>query len=194
MKFQPGPPPKIESTCQVVEPPPPSPTPITFDIYSSAITVAPGVINRIAGSGWDAMARSNREFNIGDSITVTFNCPDTNGYNMVGFARSNFDDSCTGCYALMPYSVTCSRNSEIHGYELGEQKPSNTASFTTYTASSVLELRLNSDGTVQYAKDGTVFHTSAVTNEQWPLYVGAVSHDAGSPTISNLKYMAPDQS
>ena len=121
MKFQPGPPPKIESTCQVVEPPPPSPTPITFDIYSSAITVAPGVINRIAGSGWDAMARSNREFNIGDSITVTFNCPDTNGYNMVGFARSNFDDSCTGCYALMPYSVTCSRNSEIHGYELGQQ-------------------------------------------------------------------------
>jgi len=57
----------------------------------------------------------------------------------------------------------------------------------------VCELRLATDGTVSYVKNGLAFYAHSTPNTQWPLYIGAVVYTQGSlsaPAFYDVQYVA----
>ena len=68
----------------------------------------------------------------------------------------------------------------------------NMPSYTlTWDSSSVWELRIKSDGYVDYAHNGVVFGTSPAAISTWPLHFGMSIHSGPAPgTCTNIKWLS----
>ena len=68
----------------------------------------------------------------------------------------------------------------------------NMPSYTlTWDSSSVWELRIKSDGYVEYAHNGVVFGTSPAAVSTWPLHFGLAIHSGPAPgTCTNIKWLS----
>ena len=84
----------------------------------------------------------------------------------------------------MRYAFYCAAGSNKYVFENGGNKGHK----GSYSSTSTLAVYLEADGKVKYAMDGAVFYTSTMTNNQWPLYVGASVYSQYSPVFTNIQY------
>jgi len=131
--------------------------PVQFTSFKGVGASGPGELQKLTGfaAGWNAGAESKYKFekaDINKISGVSVQVPQTNKYTSIGLnpasASQNYQDI-DFAFWLMP-------NAQVRVYESGGYK----GTFGVYEANSVVVVRINAAGKVEYVVDGSLRYTS----------------------------------
>ena len=182
------------------------------------VTSPGAVSRVLGPAGWNAAAWTNEDIENTDSPRkgISFRCPLTAGAKMIGFVSGSFSERSS--YTALAYSIYCASSlpccaycvycywialfrlylrmpcgplklcagtgTKVAVYEKGSHK----GTFGSFGPENVLEIRLTSDGNVQFVDDGYVFYRSE-SPVSWPVHVGAVLHTVQNQGFEHIQYL-----
>ncbi|MEX0273218.1 MAG: hypothetical protein AB3N16_02460, partial [Flavobacteriaceae bacterium] len=124
---------------------------------SNQMSYNSGTLTRTAGAGWNQQGYSTLYgIPAGKEGRLNFTSGPNNRYRMIGL---NSDPASNASYTSIDYAVYLAANRYIYVYENGSYR----GRFGTYVSGDNFEVNVNCDGTVTYAKNGSVFYTSTIT-------------------------------
>lgn len=149
---------------------------------AAALTQSGSTITKSSSvaAGWNEGASSAVAINT-NSQGIQFSAAQTNGYIMVGLSTVGTD--VTFSYTDIDFAMYPRADGSLYVYESGSSR----GSVGTYTTSSVFQVRVNSGGSIEYVKDGTVVYTSSVS-PTLPLAVDMSFYTAGK-SITGLQWI-----
>merc|ERR1711998_449227 len=147
---------------------------------STYLTVSGGTVTKTGSSNtWDAGAFGSKTIS-GGGYGIEFMPSQTNGYLMVGLTTTG---TTTHSYDTIDFAIYPRNDGSLYVYESGSSR----GSMGTYTQYDVQQVRVNTNGAVEYVRSGTVVYTSTVT-PTFPLAADLSIYTLNA-AINSLKYI-----